>query len=157
MKNYTSSARIAGRGRFLAVCAESNEETIMSFRNEWMMNMFLSLDRMKQGDNAEKWSVLSDGGRGADAIRDSLDLKEIQGEEDEEMRLRERLNNARERLVESKKNKLVDLFDLMLATGGDPKETVIRLSKKYKLKKRSALRFFERGVIRIRSLLTIEK
>jgi hypothetical protein len=45
----------------------------------------------------------------------------------------------------------------MLATGGDRKETVIRLSKKYKLKKRSALRFFERGVIRIRSLLTIEK
>ena len=51
----------------------------MSFRNEWMMNMFLSLDRMKQGDNAEKWSVLSDGGRGADAIRNSLDQKEIHG------------------------------------------------------------------------------
>ena len=157
MKNYASSARIAGRGRFLAVRAELNEETIMSFRNERFMQKFLSLDLLGKDDNAEKWSVLSDGGRGADAIRDFLDLKEIQGEEEEEMRLRERLNNARERLVESKKNKLVDLFDLMLATGGDPKETVIRLSKKYKLKKRSALRFFERGVIRIRSLLTIEK
>ena len=157
LRQYSSSVRIDGRGRFLAVRAELNEETIMSFRNEWMMNMFLSLDRMKQGDNAEKWSVLSDGGRGADAIRDSLDLKEIQDNEEHKKRLRERLNNARERLVESKKNKLVDLFDLMLATGGDPKETVIRLSKKYKLKKRSALRFFERGVIRIRSLLTLEK
>ena len=157
MQQYTSSARIAGRGRFLAVRAVSNEETIMSFRNERFNQKFFSLDLLGKDDNAEKWSVLSDGGRGADAIRDSLDLKEIQGEEEHKKRLRERLNNARERLVESKKNKLVELFDLMLATGGDPKETVIRLSKKYKLKKRSALRFFERGVIRIRSLLTIEK
>ncbi len=129
----------------------------MSFRNERFNQKFFSLDLLGKDDNAEKWSVLSDGGRGADAIRDSLDQKEFQDHEEHKKRLRERLNNARERLVESKKNKLVDLFDLMLATGGDPKETVIRLSKKYKLKKRSALRFFERGVIRIRSLLTIEK
>jgi hypothetical protein len=31
---YSSSVRIDGRGRFLAVRAVSNEETIMSFRNE---------------------------------------------------------------------------------------------------------------------------
>ena len=75
LRQYTSSARIAGRGRFLAVRAELNEETVMSFRSEWFMKKFLSLDLMKQGDNAEKWSVLSDGGRGAQAVRDYLDLK----------------------------------------------------------------------------------
>ena len=134
----------------------------MSFRNEWFMKKFLSLDLIKQGDNSEKRDLLSDGGRGAQAVRDFLDLREGQTEEELEAeerqkRVRERLEEARKCIAEAKKKSLVDLFDLMLATGGDPKETVIRLSKKYKLKKRSALRFFERGVIRIRSLLAIEK
>ena len=39
---YSSSVRIDGRGRFLAVRAELNEETIMSFRNERFMQKFLS-------------------------------------------------------------------------------------------------------------------
>ena len=129
----------------------------MSFRNDRFNEGTLSLDKLAGEIDLGKSRAVSDGGRGADAIRGALDQKEIQDNEEHKKRLRERLNNARERLVESKKNKLVDLFDLMLATGGDPKETVIRLSKKYKLKKRSALRFFERGVIRIRSLLTLEK
>ena len=34
LRQYSSSVRIDGRGRFLAVRAVSNEETIMSFRNE---------------------------------------------------------------------------------------------------------------------------
>ena len=34
LRQYSSSVRIDGRGRFLAVRAELNEETIMSFRNE---------------------------------------------------------------------------------------------------------------------------
>ena len=133
----------------------------MSFRSEWFMKKFLSLDLIKQGDNSEKRDLLSDGGRGAQAVRDFLDLREGQTEEELEAeerqkRVRERLEEARKCIAEAKKKSLVDLFDLMLATGGDPKETVIRLSKKYKLKKRSALRFFERGVIRIRLLLTTE-
>ena len=34
LRQYSSSARIDGRGRFLAVRAASNEETVMSYRNE---------------------------------------------------------------------------------------------------------------------------
>ena len=157
MRNYTSSGRIAGRGRFLAVRAVSNGETIMSFRNERFYRKFLPLDKLAMEIDLGKSKIASDGGQGAELIRNSLDAKEIQGEEEERRRLRTRLNNARKRLVEANKKKLVELFDLMLATGGDTKETVIRLSKKYKLKKRSALRFFERGVIGIRSLATPEK
>ncbi len=177
MKNYASSARIAGRGRFLAVRAASNEETIMSFRNEWMMNMFLSLDRMKQGDNAEKWSVLSDGGRGADAIRDSLDLKEIQGEEEHnaderQKRVQDRLDKIRETILnanlkeikhgkarkeKAQKEMLVKLFDLMRKTGADREKTIQRLAMILNLRKSSAKRFYDRGVAILKMLITLEK
>ena len=145
----------------------------MSFRNEWMMNMFLSLDRMKQGDNAEKWSVLSDGGRGADAIRDSLDQKEIHGEEEHnaderQKRVRDRLDKIRETILnadlkeikhrkarkeKAQKEMLVKLFDLMRKTGADREKTIVRLSKGYKLKKSSAKRFYDRGLAMIKVLL----
>ena len=145
----------------------------MSFRSEWFMKKFLSLDRMKQGDNAEKWSVLSDGGRGADAIRDSLDQKEIQGEEEHnaderQKRVQDRLDKIRETILnanlkeikhgkarkeKAQKEMLVKLFDLMRKTGGDREETIIRLSKGYKLKKSSAKRFYDRGLAMIKVLL----
>ena len=170
---YSSSARIAGRGRLLAVRAVQNEETVMSFRSEWFMKKFLSLDRMKQGDNAEKWSVLSDGGRGADAIRDSLDQKEIQDNEEHnaderQKRVQDRLDKIRETILnadlkeikhgkarkeKAQKEMLVKLFDLMRKTGGDREETIIRLSKGYKLKKSSAKRFYDRGLAMIKVLL----
>ena len=176
MKNYTSSARIAGRGRFLAVRAASNEETVMSFRNEWMMNMFLSLDRMKQGDNAEKWSVLSDGGRGADAIRDSLDQKEIQDNEEHnaderQKRVQDRLDKIRETILKAdlkelkhgakklkkQKEDLLRLFDVMRKTGADREKTIQRLAMILNLRKPSAERFYDRGVALLKMLLTLEK
>ena len=148
----------------------------MSFRSEWFMKKFLSLDRMKQGDNAEKWSVLSDGGRGADAIRDSLDQKELQEIQDNEehnaderqKRVQDRLDKIRETILnadlkeikhgkarkeKAQKEMLVKLFDLMRKTGGDREETIIRLSKGYKLKKSSAKRFYDRGLALIKVLL----
>ena len=144
----------------------------MSFRNEWMMNMFLSLDRMKQGDNAEKWSVLSDGGRGADAIRDSLDLKEIQDNEEHnaderQKRVQDRLDKIRETILNAnlkeikhgakklkkQKEDLLRLFDVMRKTGADRDKTIVRLSKGYKLKKSSAERFYDRGLAMIKVIL----
>ena len=97
----------------------------MSFRNERFYRKFLPLDKLAMEIDLGKSKIASDGGRGAELIRNSLDAKEIQGEEEERRRLRTRLNNARKRLVEANKKKLVELFDLMLATGGDTKETII--------------------------------
>ena len=182
LRQYSSSVRIAGRGRFLAVRAELNEETIMSFRNERFMQKFLSLDLLGKDDNAEKWSVLSDGGRGADAIRDSLDLKEIQGEEEHnaderQKRVQDRLDKIRETILnanlkeikhgaknlkssynnekreQQQKEGLLRLFDVMRKTGADRDKTIVRLSKGYKLKKSSAERFYDRGLAMIKVLL----
>ena len=46
---YSSSVRIVGRGRFLAVRAEFNEETVMSYRNERFNDGTLSLDNLRLG------------------------------------------------------------------------------------------------------------
>ena len=144
----------------------------MSFRNERFMQKFLSLDLLDKDDNAEKWSVLSDGGRGADAIRDSLDQKEIQGEEEHnaderQKRVQDRLDKIRETILNAdlkeikhgakklkkQKEDLLRLFDVMRTTGADRDETIVRLSKGYKLKKSSAERFYDRGLAMIKVLL----
>jgi hypothetical protein len=136
------------------------------------MQKFLSLDLLGKDDNAEKWSVLSDGGRGADAIRDSLDLKEIQGEEEHnaderQKRVQDRLDKIRETILNAdlkeikhgakklkkQKEDLLRLFDVMRKTGADRDETIVRLSKGYKLKKSSAERFYDRGLAMIKVLL----
>ena len=145
----------------------------MSFRNERFNQKFFSLDLLGKDDNAEKWGVLSDGGRGAELIRNSLDLKEIQGEEEHnaderQKRVRDRLDKIRETILnadlkeikqgkarkeKAQKEMLVKLFDLMRKTGADREKTIVRLSKGYKLKKSSAKRFYDRGLAMIKVLL----
>ena len=173
MRQYTSSARIAGRGRFLSVRAEFNEETVRSFRSEWFMKKFLSLDKLAMEIDLGKSKIASDGGRGAQAVRDFLDLKEIQDKEEHnaderQKRVQDRLDKIRETILnadlkeikhgkarkeKAQKEMLVKLFDLMRKTGGDREETIIRLSKGYKLKKSSAKRFYDRGLALIKVLL----
>ena len=154
----------------------------MSFRNERFMQKFLSLDLLDKNDNAEKWSVLSDGGRGAELIRNSLDLKEIQDNEEHnaderQKRVRDRLDKIRETILnadlkeikhgaknlkssynnekreQQQKEGLLRLFDVMRKTGADRDKTIVRLSKGYKLKKSSAERFYDRGLAMIKVLL----
>ena len=172
MKQYASSARIAGRGRFLAVRAESNEETLMSFRNERFYRKFLPLDKLAMEIDLGKSKIASDGGRGAELIRNSLDLKEIQDNEEHnaderQKRVRDRLDKIRETILNAdlkeikhgakklkkQKEDLLRLFDVMLATGADRDKTIVRLSKGYKLKKSSAERFYDRGLAMIKVLL----
>ena len=129
----------------------------MSFRNEWMMNMFLSLDRMKQGDNAEKWSVLSDGGRGADAIRDFLDLKEIQDKEDVERRSRERLNNLKKQLSQARLGHLIPVLDQIVANGKNRKLSVLRLCEIWRLNKAAARVKYYRGVRHLTTFISSNK
>ena len=130
----------------------------MSFRNEWMMNMFLSLDRMKQGDNAEKWSVLSDGGRGADAIRDFLDLKEIQGEEEEERnRQNEILNNLKKQLSQARLGHLIPVLDQIVANGKNRKLSVLRLCEIWRQKKAVARVKYHKGVRDLTTFISSNK
>ncbi len=130
----------------------------MSFRNEWMMNMFLSLDRMKQGDNVEKWSVLSDGGRGADAIRDFLDLKEIQGEEEEERnRQNEILNNLKKQLSQARLGHLIPVLDQIVANGKNRKLSVLRLCEIWRLNKAAARVKYYRGVRHLTTFISSNK
>ena len=158
----------------------------MSFRNERFMQKFLSLDLLDKNDNAEKWSVLSDGGRGADAIRDSLDQKEIQGEEEHnaderQKRVQDRLDKIRETILnanlkeikhgakklkssynnekreQQQKEGLLRLFDVMRKTGADREKTIQRLAMILNLRKPSAERFYDRGVTILKMLLTLEK
>ena len=146
------------------------------------MQKFLSLDLLDKNDNAEKWSVLSDGGRGAELIRNSLDLKEIQDNEEHnaderQKRVRDRLDKIRETILnadlkeikhgaknlkssynnekreQQQKEGLLRLFDVMRKTGADRDKTIVRLSKGYKLKKSSAERFYDRGLAMIKVLL----
>ena len=146
------------------------------------MQKFLSLDLLDKNDNAEKWSVLSDGGRGAELIRNSLDLKEIQDNEEHnaderQKRVRDRLDKIRETILnadlkeikhgaknlkssynnekreQQQKEGLLRLFDVMRKTGADREKTIVRLSKGYKLKKSSAERFYDRGLAMIKVLL----
>lgn len=156
MKNYASSARIAGRGRFLAVRAVSNEETLMSFRNERFNRKFFSLDLIKQGDNSEKRDFLSDGGRGAQAVRDFLDLKEGQTEEELEAEERqkchnERLNDLKKQLSEAGLGWLIPVLELVVANGRNRKLSVLRLCKRWRQKKAVARVKYHQGV---RALLT---
>ena len=131
---------------------------------------------------AGKWSVLSDGGRGAELIRNSLDLKEIQDNEEHnaderQKRVRDRLDKIRETILnadlkeikhgaknlkssynnekreQQQKEGLLRLFDVMRKTGADRDKTIVRLSKGYKLKKSSAERFYDRGLAMIKVLL----
>ena len=144
----------------------------MSFRNERFNQKFLSLDLIRQDDNKEKWSVLSDGGQGAAMIRGALDLKAIQAEEQREAeekatRVREQLDKIRETILNAnlkeikhgakklkkQKEDLLRLFDVMRKTGADRDKTIVRLSKGYKLKKSSAERFYDRGLAMIKVLL----
>ena len=46
LRQYSSSVRIDGRERFLAVRAELDEETVMSYRNERFNDGTLSLDNL---------------------------------------------------------------------------------------------------------------
>ncbi len=157
MKQYASSARIAGRGRFLAVCAVSNGETIMSFRNERFNQKFFSLDLLGKDDNAEKWSVLSDGGRGADAIRDSLDHEEIQGEEEDRNRQNEILNNLKKQLSQAGLGHLIPVLDQIVANGKNRKLSVLRLCEIWRLNKAAARVKYHRGVRHLATLISTNK
>ena len=140
------------------------------------MQKFLSLDLLGKDDNAEKWSVLSDGGRGAEMIRGALDLKEIQGEEEHnaderQKRVQDRLDKIRETILNAdlkeikhgakklkkQKEDLLRLFDVMLATGADREETIRQLSMILNLKRAAAKSFFYRGVAMLKMLITLEK
>ena len=148
----------------------------MSFRNERFNQKFFSLDLLGKDDNAEKWSVLSDGGRGANAIRGSLDQKEIRGEEEHnaderQKRVRDRLDKIRETILNAdlkeikhgakklkkQKEDLLRLFDVMRKTGADREKTIVRLSKIYHINKSSAERRFDRVLAMLKMLLTLEK
>ena len=158
--------RIDGRGRFLAVRAELNEETIMSFRNERFYRKFLPLDKLAMGIDLGKSKIASDGGRGAELIRNSFVRTQEFGERKEQAKkkveqLREAILNANlkaikpgAKKIKMQKEALVRLFDAMLATGADRDKTIVRLSKGYKLKKSSAERFYDRGLAMIKVLLT---
>ena len=148
----------------------------MSFRNERFMQKFLSLDLIRQDDNKEKWSVLSDGGQGAAMIRGALDLKVIQAEEQREAeekatRVREQLDKIRETILKAdlkelkhgakklkkQKEDLLRLFDVMRKTGADREKTIQRLAMILNLRKPSAKRFYDRGVALLKMLITLEK
>ena len=188
---YFSSVRIAGRGRFLAVRAELNEETIMSFRNDRFNEGTLSLDKLAGEIDLGKSRAVSDGGRGAEMIRGALDLKEIQAGEkrmadERQKRVRRQLDKMREYILnanlaeathgkeekksaksgrrdynnqkraQAQKEALIKLFDLMRTTGGGREETILRLSMALNMKKRSAERFYDRGVALLKMLFTLE-
>ena len=165
LRQYTSSVRIDGRGRFLAVRAELNEETIMSFRNERFYRKFLPLDKLAMEIDLGKSKIASDGGRGAELIRNSFVRTQEFGERKEQAKkkveqLREAILNANlkaikpgAKKIKMQKEALVRLFDAMLATGADRDKTIVRLSKGYKLKKSSAERFYDRGLAMIKALL----
>ena len=102
-----------------------------------------------------------------------MNMKEIQDNEEHnaderQKRVQDRLDKIRETILnadlkeikhgkarkeKAQKEMLVKLFDLMRKTGGDREETIIRLSKGYKLKKSSAKRFYDRGLALIKVLL----
>ena len=134
----------------------------MSFRNEWMMNMFLSLDRMKQGDNSEKRDLLSDGGRGAQAVRDFLDLREGQTEEELEAEERqkrhnERLNDLKKQLSRAGLTHLIPVLDQIVANGKNRKSSVLRLCEIWRLNKAAARVKYYRGVRHLATFISTNK
>ena len=130
----------------------------MSFRNERFMQKFLSLDLLGKDDNAEKWSVLSDGGRGADAIRDFLDLKEIQGEEEEERnRQNEILNNLKKQLSQARLGHLIPVLDQIVANGKNRKLSVLRLCEIWRQKKAVARVKYHKGVRDLTTFISSNK
>ena len=130
----------------------------MSFRNERFNQKFFSLDLLGKDDNAEKWSFLSDGGRGADAIRDSLDQKEIQGEEEEERNHQnEILNNLKKQLSQARLGHLIPILDLIVLNGKNRKLSVLRLCKRWRLNKAAARVKYYRGVRHLATFISTNK
>ena len=158
----------------------------MSFRNERFYRKFLPLDKLAMEIDLGKSKIASDGGRGAELIRNSLDLKEIQDNEEHnaderQKRVRDRLDKIRETILnadlkeikhgaknlkssynnekreQQQKEGLLRLFDVMRKTGADREKTIVRLSKIYHINKSSAERRFDRELAMLKMLLTLEK
>ena len=124
----------------------------MSFRNERFYRKFLPLDKLAMEIDLGKSKIASDGGRGADAIRDSLDQKEIQGEEEEERnRQNEILNNLKKQLSKAGLNRLIPVLELVVANGMNRKLSVLRLCEIWRQKKAVSRVKYHQGV---RALLT---
>ena len=111
------------------------------------MQKFLSLDLIRQDDNKEKWSVLSDGGQGAEMIRGALDLKAIQGEEEKERNRQNKiLNNLKKQLSQARLGHLIPVLDQIVANGKNHKSSVLRLCEIWRLNKAAARVKYYRGV-----------
>ena len=128
----------------------------MSFRSEWFMKKFLSLDKLAMEIDLGKSKIASDGGRGAQAVRDFLDLKEGQTEVELEAEERqkchnERLNDLKKQLSRAGLTHLIPILDLIVLNGKNRKLSVLRLCEIWRQKKAVARVKYHQGV---RALLT---
>ncbi len=96
---------------------------------------------------AEK--ALSDSGSAAEKLYRRLDISPEQESAAEEAKLRRReklIEEARNRLLFLRLEKLLPVFDEIVASNGKRGESIKNLSMKRNLKKDSAKRFYDRGV-----------
>ena len=98
--------------------------------------------------------------RQLDKMRDAIlnanlaEVKHGKGEMKTAKRGRRDYNNQKR--AQAQKEALIKLFDLMRTTGGGREETILRLSMALNMKKRSAERFYDRGVALLKMLFTLE-
>ena len=128
----------------------------MSFRNERFNDGTLSLDNLAGKIDLGKARAVSDGGRGAEAVRDFLDLNDLRAEEsreaeEQEKRQIERLNNLKEQLSKAGLNRLIPVLELVVANGMNRKLSVLRLCEIWRLNKAASRVKYYRGV---RDLMT---
>ena len=115
----------------------------MSYRGERFQRGFLSLDRINDGDNPEKRDILSDHGEGA---RQILRAAEWNAAQPVGATREERLAEARRRLADAGLGRLLPVLDQVVLNGKNRRESICRLAVCRHLKRRSAERFYDRGV-----------
>ena len=112
----------------------------MSFRSERMMRKFLSLDLLAGKIDLGKSRLVSDGGEGARQMRRADDGEEVQPDT-----RAERLAGARRRLVESGLGRLLPVLEQIVKNGKNRRQSVINLSKVWRIKKNIARLRYNRG------------
>ena len=115
----------------------------MSFRNERMAMGFRSLDRLADTIDLGKGRYVSDRGAGARQIRRAADGEAASPREDTRDA---RLADARRRLAENGLARLVPVLDQIVRNGKNRQESICNLAISRHLKRRSAERFYDRGV-----------
>ena len=127
----------------------------MSFRNERFNRKFLPLDKLAMEIDLGKSKIASDGGRGAELIRNSLDAKSAKSEDEQEKR--ERLNDIKAQLAKAKLDHLIPVLDQIVANGKNRKLSVLRLCEIWRLNKAAARVKYHRGVRHLATLISTNK